>query len=141
MKNGTRLVFNGEGARPSEKLQGNLAITIKQIDHPKYRRDGDNLTYRHKISMLDALTTAPFEFKTLDGELFCITPDEIVSPNSQHVFKGKGMPILNDDPLSPLMPTKTRGDFILQFEVLFPANLSATAKDELCCVLEEAAEE
>jgi DnaJ-class molecular chaperone len=78
---------------------------------------------------LDALTTAPFEFKTLDGELHVITPDEIVSPNSTHVFKGKGMPILNDDPLSPLLPTKTRGDFILQFEVVFPSNLTSESKD------------
>jgi len=129
MKNGTRLLFVGEGARPEDKLQGNLAITIKQAIHPKYRRDGDNLIYRHKISLLDALTTAPFEFKTLDGELHVITPDEIVSPNSTHVFKGKGMPILNDDPLSPLLPTKTRGDFILQFEVVFPSNLTSESKD------------
>lgn len=90
---------------------------------------------------MDALTTAPFEFKTLDGELFKITPDEIVSPGSTHVIKGKGMPILNDDPLSPLLPNKTRGDFILQFGVIFPTNLSSSAKDELCAVLDEATDE
>jgi len=113
MKNGTRLFFGGEGSRPENKLQGDLIITIKQIVHDKYHREGNNLIYRHKISLLDALQTAPFEFKTLDGELFCITPDEIVSSSTQKVFKGKGMPILNDDPLSPLMPMKPCGDFIL----------------------------
>lgn len=47
MKNGTRLLFIGEGNRPSDKLQGNLAITLTQKSHPKYRRDGDNLVYNH----------------------------------------------------------------------------------------------
>lgn len=140
MKNGTKLHFAGEGARPEDKLQGDLTITVKQIEHPKYRRVGDNIVYRHKMSLMDALTTAPFEFKTLDGELFRVTPDEIVSPQSQYVYAGKGMPILNDDPLSPLMPTKTRGDFILQFDIIFPTNLPADAKDGLCSVLDEAAE-
>lgn len=87
--------------------------------------------------MLDALTTAPFEFKTLDGELYRITPDEIVSPSSMKVFKGKGMPILNNDPLSPLLPSASSGDFILQFEIIYPSNLSSTNKEELCKVLEE----
>ena len=71
------------------------------------------MIYKHQISLVDALTTAPFEFKTLDGELFKITPDSIVNPTSCHVIKGKGMPILNDDPLSPLVMNHTRGDFIL----------------------------
>jgi hypothetical protein len=34
------------------------------------------------MSLADALTTAPFEFTTLEGELFKITPDEIVNPES-----------------------------------------------------------
>jgi hypothetical protein len=50
------------------------------------------------------------------------------------------MPILNDDPLSPLIMNHTRGDFILQFNILFPQQLSSSKKDELCAVLEEAEE-
>lgn len=96
------------------------------------------MVYKHDISLLDALTMAPFEFRTLDGTLFKITPDEIVSPESVRVFKGHGMPILNDDPLSPLMMNHTRGDFILKFNILFPVNMSSSKKDELCAVLEEA---
>lgn len=138
MKTGTRLMFLGEGSRPSNKLQGNLAITLVEKAGTCYRRCGDNIVYRHKISLLDALTTAPFEFKTLDGELFKITPDEIISPSTQKVFKGKGMPILNDDPLSPLLPVAAAGDFILQFEIVYPSKLSSTNKEELCRVLEEA---
>lgn len=82
MKDGTRLHFVGEGNRPTDKLRGDLEIVLSQTPHAKYRREGNNLVYKHDISLLDALTMAPFEFKTLDGKLFKITPDEIISPGS-----------------------------------------------------------
>jgi DnaJ-class molecular chaperone len=138
MKDGTKLFFPGEGNRPTDKLRGDLTILLTTVPNGKYRREGNNLCFKHDISLLDALTMAPFEFKTLDGTLFKITPDEIVSPESTRVFKGHGMPILNDDPLSPLMMNHTRGDFILQFNILFPQNMNSNKKDELCAVLEEA---
>lgn len=138
MKNGTRLLFKGEGDRPSDKLQGNLAITLKEKASSAYKREGNNIVYKHQISLLDALTLTPFEFKTLDGELFKITPDEIISPDSQLCFKGKGMPILNDDPLSPLLPTKNAGDFILKFEIIYPSDLPSDKKELLCQLLDEA---
>jgi hypothetical protein len=53
------------------------------------------------------------------------------------MFKGKGMPILNNDPLSPLVPLKTRGNFILKFDICFPQQMSSAAKEELCAVLDE----
>jgi len=129
MKDGTKLFFPGEGNRPTDKLKGDLTILLTTVANAKYRREGHNLVYKHDISLLDALTMAPFEFKTLDGTLFKITPDEIVSPESTRVFKGQGMPILNNDPLSPLMMNHTRGDFLLQFNILFPQNLASAKKD------------
>lgn len=113
MKEGYKLHFPGEGNRPTDKLRGDLTIILTTVAHNKYRREGNNLVYKHDISLLDALTMAPFEFTSLDGTLFKITPDEIVSPSSTRVLKGQGMPILNDDPLSPLMMNHARGDFCL----------------------------
>ena len=81
---------------------------------------GDNLIYRHKISLADALTISVIEFTTLDGEIIKYRPDEIITPELKKVFYGKGMPIYNDDPLSPLMLNHTRGNFILTFQIEFP---------------------
>ena len=58
MKPGTVLRFVGEGNRPSDRLSGDLIVTINQIEHDTIRRVGDNLIYRHKISLADALTIA-----------------------------------------------------------------------------------
>jgi DnaJ-class molecular chaperone len=117
---GTKLHFPKEGHKPSNKLVGDLIVTLKETCHSKYRRCGNDIVYMHKMSLADALTTAPFEFTTLEGELFKITPDEIVNPETTKCFAGKGMPILNNDPLSPLVALKTRGNFILKFDICFP---------------------
>ena len=60
------------------------------------------------------------EFTTLDGEIIKYRPDQIISPELKKVFYGKGMPIYNDDPLSPLMMNHARGNFILTFQIEFP---------------------
>jgi DnaJ-class molecular chaperone len=82
MAQGTKLTFPKEGHQPSNKLVGDLIVSLKETCHSKYRRCGDDIVYMHQMSLADALTTAPFEFTTLEGELFKITPDVIVNPES-----------------------------------------------------------
>lgn len=115
MKPGTVLRFVGEGNSPSSKLMGDLLVTIEQTEHESIRRIGDNLIYRHKISLADALNISVVDFTTLDGERIMYRPDEIIKPEFKKVFPGKGMPIYNEDPLSPLMMNHERGNFILTF--------------------------
>ena len=115
MSAGTTLRFPGEGNSPSDKLTGDLIINIKQAVNDSYRREGNDLIYRHNISLVEALSCAAIEFKTLDGEIIRYRPDEIVTPQFRKVFAGKGMPIYNQDPLSPLMLNHDRGNFILTF--------------------------
>jgi len=125
MKAGTVLRFVGEGNSPKNRLTGDLVVTISEIEHPTIRRVGDNLIYRHKISLSDALTISVIDFKTLDGEIIKFRPDEIITPELKKVFYGKGMPIYNEDPLSPLMMNHSRGNFILTFQIDFPQSLSS----------------
>lgn len=115
MKPGTQLRFVGEGHQPANKKAGDLVVHVNQIEHESIRRVGDDLIYRHKINLKDALTAAAVEFKTLEGEIIKFRPDEIITPEFQKVFEGKGMPIYNDNPLSPLMMDHDRGNFILKF--------------------------
>ena len=136
MKPGTVLRFVGEGNKFPNQLAGDLTVTIGQAEHESIRRSGDDLIYRHKISLADALTVAAVEFKTLEGEIIKYRPDDIITPEFQKVFPGKGMPIYNDDPLSPLMMEHERGNFILRFQIEFPTSLSDEKKGRLVRVLE-----
>ena len=138
MKPGTVLRFVGEGNQPNNKLPGDLLVTIKAEEHPTIRRNGDDLIYRHKISLADALTMAAIEFQTLDGEPIKYRPDEIITPQLKKVFYGKGMPIYNDDPLSPLMMNHSRGNFILTFQIEFPKQLTSQQKQVVGSILEPA---
>ena len=135
MKPGTQLRFVGEGHQPANKKAGDLVVHVNQIDHESIRRVGDDLIYRHKINLKDALTAAAVEFKTLEGEIVKFRPDEIITPEFQKVFEGKGMPKYNDNPLSPLMMDHDRGNFILKFQIEFPCSLSDTQKNRLVAVL------
>ena len=137
MKPGTQLRFVGEGHQPANKKAGDLVVHVNQIEHESIRRVGDDLIYRHKINLKDALTAAAVEFKTLEGEIIKFRPDEIITPEFQKVFEGKGMPIYNDNPLSPLMMDHERGNFILKFQIEFPCSLSDTQKNRLVAVLGE----
>lgn len=56
------------------------------------------------------------------------------------MFKGKGMPILNNNPLSPMLLNHTHGDFFLQFSIVFPQEMPSAKTAALCKVLEEAEE-
>ena len=136
MKPGTQVRFVGEGNQPNDKLKGDLVVTIEQEDHESIRRVGDDLVYRHKISLADALTIAVVEFTTLDGEIIKFRPDEIITPELKKVFYGKGMPIYNSDPLSPLMMNHDRGNFILTFQIEFPQSLSNEQKCVIGSILE-----
>ena len=138
MKPGTVLRFVGEGNQPNNKLPGDLLVTIDQEEHPSIRRNGDDLIYRHKISLADALTIAAVEFQTLDGETIKFRPDEVITPQLKKVFQGKGMPIYNDDPLSPLMMNHSRGNFILTFQIEFPKQLTSQQKQVVGSILEPA---
>ena len=55
MKDGTVLRFKGEGTQTPFTQQGDLVVTLKQLDHPKYVRVGNDLIYRHQIDLFDAL--------------------------------------------------------------------------------------
>lgn len=66
MQDGTVMRFAGQGNHPNNRLVGDLVITIREEKHESIRRMGDNLIYRHKISLADALTITVIDFTTLD---------------------------------------------------------------------------
>ena len=74
--------------------------------------------------MLDSLKSLPIHFTTLDGEKLEIALDEVISPQSRKVIKGKGMAIMDWDPLSALRGDFQRGDLIVKFDIQFPRELS-----------------
>ena len=136
MCDGTVLRFKGEGTETPTTKQGDLVVTLKQREHPKFVRVGNDLIYRHQINLFDALLSEGVEFETLDGEVIKYRSEQIVGPKTTKVFKGKGMPIYSDNPLSPLMMNHDRGNFVLKFHVQFPV-MSSEKREKLVAALSQ----
>jgi DnaJ-class molecular chaperone len=68
---------------------------------------------------MDAINAGPVKFKTLEGEQIEISVEEI-TPDTFKVIQGKGMPILNNNPLGPIMKDYGTGNLILKFDIQFP---------------------
>lgn len=136
MGDGTVLRFIGEGDKKAGKHAGDLVVTLRQKEHPKFIRQGNDLIYRHEISLGDALTSEGLELTTIDGETLKFRSEAIINPKTTKVFRGKGMPVYSTDPLSHYMTGAARGNLVLKFAIKFPP-LSAEQKQRLIAALSE----
>jgi DnaJ-class molecular chaperone len=123
MREGMTFRFPGEGNVTDLKNVGDLVIVLHKTDGETMTRVNDDLIYYHKIKLVDALTSTPIQLTTLDGENLRFASDEIISPLTSKVFYGKGMPIYNENPLSPLINNYKRGNLILKFTIDMPNSL------------------
>ncbi|RLM96932.1 hypothetical protein BBO99_00007225 [Phytophthora kernoviae] len=121
-KDGTKVTFEGQGdALPGRPAQ-DIVFMIKQKPHDKFRREGDNLVYRFKLSLKDALLgDGTLTIKTLDGRNLPVRLDGVIAPGSKKVIPGEGMPLQK-------RPTQ-RGNLVVEFEVAFPKSLNETQKN------------
>lgn len=51
---------------------------------------------------MDSLLSTPIHFTTLDNEQIKVSVDSVIGPQTVKIVDGKGMPILNNDPLGPI---------------------------------------
>jgi len=105
------LEFKGEGNESSWYPSSNLIVKLKEEKHGKFKRDGDNLSYTHKCSLLDALESKPFELYTLDKRQLIISVDEVISPKTVKKVEGEGMPMVSEE---------KKGDLFIRFNIVFP---------------------
>ncbi|KAH7463664.1 hypothetical protein PRIC1_006631 [Phytophthora ramorum] len=127
-KDGTKVTFEGQGdALPGRPAQ-DIVFVIKQKPHNKFTRDGDNLLYRAKLSLRDALLgSGTLTIKTLDGREVPVPLGGVVAPGTQMVIAGEGMPLQKR--------TSQRGNLVVEFDVQFPTKLTEAQKNMVRQVL------
>jgi len=135
--NGEKMIFKGEGHLRFAKAPGDLIVSFSTLPHDRFKRKGNDLIYTHSISLLDALKASPVHFNNIDGEMIEVSIDEVISPQTEKVLPGKGMPILNDDPLGPIKRNFARGNLVIKFDIQFPSELSERQRQELTSILDE----
>lgn len=114
---------------------GSVHLHIVQIAHSNYTRRGNDLIYKHNVSLVDALNANSVNFQTLDGRTLHVPVDEIISPQTVRVVDGEGMPVYDPEDEKVLVNNEKRGRLFIVFNIQFPKNLNEDKKKRIVQVL------
>jgi len=127
-KSGTKVTFSQEGDRIPGKIPADIAFIIRDKPHPIFTRDGANIKYTYKVPLREALCGTIVQVPTLDGKKVGINcTGEVIKPTTTKTLQGYGLPFPKDQ--------AQKGDLIVEFDVLFPDQLSQNKKDIIYDVL------
>ncbi len=119
VESGMQLTVHGEGhAAKNNGINGDLLVVIEEIEHPLFRREGNNLLHTAMISVMDAMLGCEITVPCLDG------PYRLkVEPGTQSGkvvrLRGKGLPSLNG---------YGKGDLFVKLAVWIPKKLTKEEK-------------
>lgn len=133
-KSGTKIRFSkaGNEISPMGDAQ-DLVFVVEEKPHEVFKRDDNNLIANLKIPLVEALTgpgTKERVLEFLDGRKLRVPfPVGVIKPGQQTRIIGEGMPIRKDGAV------KTKGDLIINWEVVFPDSLTPSQKEGVRRVL------
>ncbi|RHY94986.1 hypothetical protein DYB37_000371 [Aphanomyces astaci] len=130
---GTKVTFENEGAETKELRAGDVVFTIVEAKHATYTRVKNDLVYLAKVKLADALADCTVDVPTLDGRKLAISCNEVLSPTSEKVIQGEGMPVVAEGPQDS--GEGVRGNLILKFHIVFPKYLTSLQKSALVKIL------
>lgn len=82
----------GEQKKKPDDIPGNLIIEFHIIDHPIFKREGDNLLIIRKISFIDSIIGSYVNIPHFSGDfVFDTRPHTIIDPRKFYEVEGKGM--------------------------------------------------
>ena len=121
-KEGTKITFSREGDQRPDCVPADIVFIIKDKPHNYFKRDkNNNLIYKANISLRDALCGGDIPVPLLDGQFKHLSWHNVIQPGETKRFSGEGLPL-------PKMPIR-RGDLIVEFNIIFPKNLSGASRD------------
>lgn len=118
MANGEKIVIPEEANHViGVDMQGDLIIIVDEKPHKTFKRIKNNLYIKKQINLIEALCGLEFVIHHLDGRKLLVKTVEIIQPNTKKCIKNEGM--------------NSSGDLIIEFEVVFPKNISEERKEYL----------
>jgi DnaJ family protein B protein 4 len=121
------------GNERADGESADVVFVVEEKEHPRFKREGDDLVTTCKIPLLEALAGDGGSTQTielLDGTKRPIrSPASIVKPGQKSRIPGLGMPVRKDGKVLH------KGDLVVEWEVTFPERLSDSQKTGLRKVL------
>jgi DnaJ-class molecular chaperone len=121
IKNGEHIRLKGMGDEVENAEEpGDIILEIVEKKRNDMYREGDNLIVKKGVLLSEAICGLSIPYQLPNGEMILIESDKIIKPNMRHVISGLGFYNKN---------TKSNGDIIFEYEIVFPDNLQDTRKD------------
>ncbi|CAI5755957.1 unnamed protein product [Candida verbasci] len=111
MKDGQRIVFNGEGDQEPGISPGDVIFIIDEKPNSEFQRSGNNLIKSIEIDLSTALCGGEIGFKHVSGEWIKTQAIPVIKYDDVKVIEGQGMPIYKQS---------SKGNLILKFTIKFP---------------------
>ena len=121
MKEGEFKVFEGEGNEIIDGDNGDVILVIREVEHETLSRKGDDLVYTKFLDFVDSMTFQNFCFEHISGELLSVNDNQLIKPNSYHMFEGLGMPIKGEE--------DKYGNLIVKYVIKYPPSLTSKQKE------------
>ena len=120
IQSGKKLRLKGKGLKGSYGGQaGDLYIKVNILEHPVFKRDGDDLSIEKRIKLTEAVLGTTVSVPTIDGKTLKVKIPPGTQSGQKIKIKGYGMPKLN---------SKERGDFYISVKVEIPKYLTEKQK-------------
>jgi len=115
MRDGQRIVFDGESDERLDMKAGDIVFQIEQKEHDFFERDGIHLYMKKKITFFDAINGLSFKIPHLDKRILLVDHKESINPFSVKQVTNEGMPTY----MSPF----DKGNIYINFEVKYPKKM------------------
>jgi curved DNA-binding protein len=126
---GKRLRLTGKGnPSPMGGPPGDLYVKLKEVEHPVFKREGNDLFVDRRIKFTEATLGTKVTVPTLDGKTMSLKVPPGTQSHTKMRLKNYGLPAANG---------KSRGDQLVRIIVETPADLTKKQKT----LLEELAKE
>nr|ADN33793.1 protein SIS1 [Cucumis melo subsp. melo] len=119
-KRGTKITFPELGDPHSRVIPSKVVLTLDEIPHRVFKRDGNDLIATQEITLVEALTGYTVHLTTLGGRNLMVPIDSVVGPSYEEVVMGEGMPF-------PKEPSRN-GNLRIKFNIMFPIKLTSEQK-------------
>lgn len=120
---GTQIRFKELGDEAPDIIPSDIVFVVKELPHPNFLREGDNLVVTCNVPLRNALCGYQTELKTLDNRTLHIVVSEVIIPGNVKTIHGEGMP-LSADP-------RQRGLLLVKFNIQFPSHIPEINKAAL----------
>lgn len=121
---GTIITMQGYGNYPKngngDSIPGNLIVVINEVEHEKYHRKGNDLTYNLLLDIPTAILGGKVNIPLINGKTQIIDIKSGTQPGSVITIDNEGVPVVDSNGKQ-----YGRGNLIVQISVYIPETLNS----------------